>query len=86
VTDQARYQIRVEGWIDERWAYWFEHTSVCAEQTPDGAPITTLRGSFDQAALRGTLIKLWDLNLALLSVSRDETRGERPNGECDQIV
>jgi hypothetical protein len=29
---------------------------------------TTLIGALDQSALRGVLIKIWDLNLTLLSV------------------
>jgi len=37
----------------------------------DGQPITTLTGPVaDQAALRGILNKLWDLNLTLLGVNR----------------
>jgi hypothetical protein len=70
MADQIRYQIQVEGWIGERWADWFENTTVRAGRTQDGTPVTTVSGAFDQSALRGTLIKLWDLNLTLLSVTR----------------
>ena len=76
MAEQTRYQIQVEGWIGERWAHWFESTTLCAERAHDGTPVTTLSGTFDQAALRGTLAKLWDLNLTLLSVTRDESKGE----------
>jgi hypothetical protein len=86
MAEQIGYQILVEGWIGERWAHWFEDTTLHAGQTPDGTPVTTLSGTFDQAALRGTLVKLWDLNLTLLSVARDESRGERANGLSDQIL
>ena len=86
MADRIGYQIQVEGWIGERWAHWFEDTTLQAGRTPDGTPVTMLRGTFDQAALRGTLAKLWDLNLTLLSVARDESRGERSNGLCDQIL
>ena len=41
-----------------------------SEQAHDGAPVTTLSGTFDQAALRGLLSKIWDLNLTVLSVTR----------------
>ena len=43
--------------------------------TPDeGATVTLFTGPIaDQAALRGILNKLWDLNLTLISVSRVET-------------
>jgi hypothetical protein len=80
MAEQTRYQIQVEGWIGERWAHWFEDTTLRAGRTPDGTPVTTLCGEFDQAALRGTLAKLWDLNLTLRSVARIESRGERSNG------
>ena len=86
MAEQTRYQIQVEGWIGERWAHWFEDTTLRAERTPDGTPVTMLRGTFDQAALRGTLAKLWDLNLTLLSVARTKPRGERANGLSDQIL
>jgi RNA binding exosome subunit len=37
----------------------------------DGNPITVLTGRLpDQAALRGILTRLWDLNLTLISVTR----------------
>jgi hypothetical protein len=86
MADQIGYQIQVEGWIGERWADWFENTTVRAGLAHDGTPVTTVSGAFDQAALRGTLIKLWDLNLTLLSVTRIQSRGERSDGKYDQIL
>jgi len=86
MADEIGYQIQVEGWIGERWAHWFENTTLRAERTCEGRPVTILRGAFDQAALRGTLIKLWDLNLTLLCVTRIQPRGERSDGEYDQIL
>jgi len=80
MAEQTTYQIQVEGWIGERWAHWFEDVTLDAGRTRDGRPVTMLSGEFDQAALRGTLAKLWDLNLTLLSVARIESRGERSNG------
>ena len=78
--EQIGYQIQVEGWISERWAHWFEDVTLCAECAHDGTPVTVVSGTFDQAALRGTLTRLWDLNLTLLSVARIESRGETSNG------
>jgi hypothetical protein len=74
-------QTPVEAWIGERWTHWFDEASLRTGRASDGAPITTLSGVFDQAALRGTLTKLGDLNLTLLSVSRIESRGAKPNGK-----
>ena len=80
MAEQNGYQIQVEGWIGERWAHWFEDTTLRVGRTHDGVQVTTLSGTFDQAALRGMLTRLWDLNLTLLSVTRIDSRGERANG------
>lgn len=63
------YAIRVEGALAERWSAWFAGLEVCRE--PDGN--TLLRGVLaDQAALHGVLARIRDLNLVLISVSRQE--------------
>lgn len=63
-------EIRVEGLIDEAWAEWFEgFTLTCTGQNQ-----TILLGEVpDQAALYGTITKLRDLGLKLISVTpKDE--------------
>ena len=65
------YRICVEEQIDPRWAEWL--AGLTLEHTPDGAPegATTLTGPFvDQAALHGLLLRLNNLGLTLISVSR----------------
>jgi hypothetical protein len=48
--------------------------AITSEVLDDGATVTVFTGSVaDQAALRGILEKVWDLNLMLISVSRVET-------------
>ena len=70
-NEQGRYQIRVQGRIDARWADWLENLTITFEIGNDGAEITTLEGQLaDQAALHGLLMKLRDLGLTLLSVDR----------------
>lgn len=60
----AAYQIKAQGMLDETWSDWFGGMAVEFENG-----ITTLTGEVtDQAALRGVLCKLWDLNLALISL------------------
>jgi len=60
------YQIKMQGRLDESWSGWFSGMTV----TSDG-DTTTLTGAVaDQSALRGILTKLWDLNLALISVAQ----------------
>ena len=77
---ESTYQIQVQGQIGERWFHWFDDMHVTLDRTCGGVPITTLTGPVaDQAALRGILAKLWDLNLTLLSVTRCKVRGAEPN-------
>ncbi len=78
--EQEQYQIRVQGWISERWMSWFDGMTIAFEGEKCTLPITTLTGTVvDQAALRGTLAKIWDLNLVLVSVIQisGERRSER---------
>lgn len=73
-TQQANYEIQVEGYLDERWGTWFSGLTVTLQHVDQQPPITTLTGPVaDQSALRGLLGKLWDLNLTILSVQRIET-------------
>ena len=63
------YAIRVKGYLDGRWATWFDGLSLSQES--DGT--TTISGPVvDQAALHGLLRKVRDLGLPLVSVSRVE--------------
>jgi len=65
------YEIRVEGYLTERWSDWFDGLTIRNE--PNGE--TILSGSFvDQAALFGTLTKIHSLNLTLISVNRQTTK------------
>ncbi len=66
VDQPTVYQIKMLGKLDESWSGWFSGMAI----TLDG-DITTLTGGVaDQSALRGILTRLWDLNLALISVTR----------------
>ena len=74
------YQIKVQGKINEQWSDWLEGVTISHDHTSKEAPVSTLSGPIvDQAALRGILNKLWDLNLALLSVIRldEPSNGKR---------
>jgi len=80
MTEQDRVQIRVQGWINERWANWFDGITMTYEKAPEHSPVTVLTGPIaDQAALRGILTKIWDLNLAVISVNRIESEGGTSN-------
>jgi hypothetical protein len=63
------YEIRVKGHLDQHWSSWFEGLTISHDD--DGN--TVLRGTLvDEAALHGVLIKVRDLALPLLAVSRDD--------------
>ena len=73
------YQIQMQGWLDKRWTRWFEGMTMTFGHTDDGTPVTTLTSAVDQAALRGILSRIWDLNLTLLSVTRCDAEGDGSN-------
>src|SRR5689334_22507146 len=63
----ARYEIRIKGHLDDRWAAWFEGLTLTREDNGDtllAGPVT------DQAALHGFLKRVRDLGTPLLSVTR----------------
>jgi hypothetical protein len=64
---RVRYEIRVEGILDEQWSAWFDGMQITSE--PDG--VTAIVGPVtDQTALHGLLAKVRDLCLPLISVRR----------------
>ena len=66
------YEIRVQGHLDQRWSNWFDGLTI----SYDAEGNTMLRGSLaDEAALHGVLIKVRDLALPLLALSREESDG-----------
>ena len=66
-TGSLRYDIRVKGHLDGRWAAWFDGLSLTTQN--DGT--TTIAGPVvDQAALHGVLQKLRDLGVPLVSVTQ----------------
>jgi hypothetical protein len=62
----SRYEIRVQGVLDECWAAWFEGLQV----TDDGSRTVISGPVADQAALHGLLNKICGLGLVLISVRR----------------
>jgi len=62
----GRYEIRVEGHLEARWAAWFDGLTLT--HGSDGT--TIIHGPVaDQAALHGLLQKIRDLGLPLISVN-----------------
>ena len=67
--EAGRYEIRLTGHLDARWAAWFDGLTV--GQGGDGT--TLISGPItDQAALHGLLQRVRDLGLPLVSVTRGD--------------
>jgi len=79
-TDGAgRYEIRLKGHLDSRWAGWFDALSVtnCTDGT------TTIHGLVvDQSALHGLLQKVRDMGLPLISVT--QVQADQPDSPTDE--
>jgi hypothetical protein len=78
MKSKRRYQIRVQGKIDQCYLAWFGDVEIVATGenvggVGDGRAVTTLTGTVaDQAALHGLLQKLYTLRLPLLEVRQKE--------------
>ncbi len=74
---QEVYQIVVKGHLDSEWSDWFDGLTITMVDNGE----TILSGPIvDQTALHGVLIKIRDLVLPLLGLSRIEPeRGKESN-------
>ena len=74
---QEVYQITVLGHLDSEWSDWFDGLNITMVDNGE----TILTGPIvDQTALHGVLIKIRDLGLPLLSLTRiDPEKGKESN-------
>jgi hypothetical protein len=76
--DSGRYEIRVKGHLEPRWAAWFD--GMCLTNQSDGT--TSIQGPvIDQAALHGVLHRLRDTGLPLISVTQLDPDQPPPSNE-----
>jgi hypothetical protein len=68
---ETDYLITVKGIFNANWSDWFCGIETTTGEDVSGNPVTIFSGRFpDQAALRGVLIKLWDLNATVISIQQ----------------
>jgi len=73
LDDPVCYEIAVSGQIETDWSDWVSAT--IAIRTEAGQSVTTIAGTFDQAALHGILRRLYSLGFPLISVNRVDRAG-----------
>lgn len=62
-------RIQLAGRLAKNWSGWLEAFSISYSDPYGENPLTFLTGSVpDQAALRGLLNKIWNMNLTVVSV------------------
>ena len=71
----TRYQVTMQGRLEEKWVNWIGGSMLNIQHSHGKYTVLTLRVP-DQAALRGILNKLWDLNLTLIAVHLIESNNE----------
>jgi len=69
LDQQVLYEIKVPGELDVNWSDWVGSVTVKVKRGDNDLSLTTLTGTFDQAALHGFLRKLYSLGLPLISVN-----------------
>ena len=65
--EPGRYEIRLKGHLDDRWAAWFGDLTLTRE---DNGETLLTSPVVDQAALHGLLRKVRNLGMPLISVIR----------------
>lgn len=67
------YRIEISGHMDTHWVSWFAPLEITTEHDSNGRLITVLTGPVsDPSELRGLLVKIWDLNMELVSLTQIE--------------
>jgi len=78
-SEARRYEIRLKGHLDRRWAAWFDGLNLSLQS--DGT--TVIQGPVaDQAALHGLLQRVRDVGLPVVSVICVEP--DEPDGPVNQ--
>ena len=81
------YRIRVRGQLKPNWVDWLQASSLHVEAVDGTALQTSIQVEVaDQAALRGALNRIWDLNLTILEVRLCTEDELQDTGEADHAA
>lgn len=73
-SGRAAYEICVKGHMSPRLARQFDGFEMTTDFQSDGTPVSIISGDIaDQAALHGTLTRIRDLGMEIISVSQVES-------------
>ena len=73
--DDIHFQIIVKGWVKESWSKWLGNLSIDPKLDDHARQITIFTGNVsDQAALRGLINQIWDLNLVIISFQQIDSK------------
>ena len=76
------YQIIIRGHMDTRWETMFPGFSFSHEMTHEDQPITMMTGKvIDQAALYGTISRLRNLGVEMISFQPQKNKNSERKGE-----
>jgi hypothetical protein len=76
------YQIVIQGELSRSWSDWLGDVVFEVKNDSLGKSQTRICGTLpDQAALRGLLTKIWDLNLTIISVVIEEDKSNGGENE-----
>ncbi len=81
-NDFIYFQIIVQGMVNESWSLWLGNISIEPLGDFHSGKVTKLFGKvIDQAALRGLINQIWDLNLPIISYQQKDPQLEEREGE-----
>jgi len=79
--NQQIYQLTVAGRLNDKWITWLDNMVIEIQSHKDHENTVIKVAIPDQAALRGILNKLWDLNLTLITVNQLQDKNEGASNE-----
>jgi hypothetical protein len=66
------YHLKVKGELDQSWSEWLGNAQITTDRLEEGSVITTLVvDAVDQSTLFGIIEHIRDLNIFLISVTKE---------------